>query len=173
VLILPDEASREMTITLSEHEARIAKWIGKERTAINRRHQVGDQRRSVDLSGEEVDIDGMGAEMALAKMLNVYPDFGLSPRHGGMDALWGGVGVDVKTTRYPDGRLIATPLKSAETGVALYALLVGRLPTYEFKGFVTATQLFAVSRLTDLGHGPTYAVKQAELAPLTADDLRW
>ena len=44
--------------------------------------------------------------------------------------------------------------------------MVGRIPRYRFKGFMPQRDLLKQNRLTDLGHGPTYAAAQSELLPL-------
>lgn len=76
-----------------------------------------------------------------------------------------GVTIDVKTTRYPQGRLLATLYKQPGD-VAVYALVVGQMPHYELKGFCTADHLFAMQHIINLGHGPTRAVEQADLLTL-------
>lgn len=130
--------------------------------------QVLDQQCSTRLTGEEGDVDGVGAELALAKLFNVYPDCSIQPRRGGADLIVAGVPIDVKTTRYPNGHLVATRYKQSGD-CDVYALLVGQLPTYEVKGFCTEAQLFAMQNIKDLGHGPTRAVAQPDL--ITWDEI--
>lgn len=158
-------------IILNATEQRLAQYVGRCRAQVNRAGGVRDQQCSHRMTGEEVDVEGAGAEIALAKLLNVYPDLSLEPRKGGADLLWGVLRVDAKTTRYPQGQLLATMYKT-RGGVDVYALLVGPFPTYELKGFCSEAQLFDVERITDLGRGPTRAVPQADLVTLPVRDQR-
>lgn len=150
---------RGLVVTLTEAEVRLADYIGRRRDQVNRAAGVIDRRR--DATGE-IDRDGFGAELALARILNVYPDLSLSPRQGGGDLLWGGVWVDVKQTGREYGRLIATAWKNGED-VPLYALMTGTMPSFTFRGFAPAHALLAADRLTDLGYGPTYVLPQDAL----------
>lgn len=154
-------------ITLTEAEVRLARYVGKRRWEVNRAAGVVDQR--ID-DTPDLDTDAFGAELALARLLNVYPDLSLSPRQGGEDLVWGGVTVDVKQTKYSDGHLLATPWKDTKAS-RLYALVTGTLPTYTFRGFACADDLFAAHRIKDLGKGKGYAMPQADL--ITAEDIQW
>ena len=159
--------TNDYQITLNEAEVRLARYVGKRRGEVNRAAGVSDQRIDDTL---DLDTDAFGAELALARLLNVYPDLTLSPRQGGEDLVWGGLTVDVKQTKYPDGHLLATPWKDAKAS-RLYALVTGTLPTYTFRGFACADDLFAAQRIKDFGRGKGYAMPQAEL--ITHKDIRW
>lgn len=157
---------RDLTLTLSEAEVRLVQYVGRRRAEGNRAAGVRDRRYDAG----DLDTDAFGAELALAKMLNVYPDLSLHPRKGGDDLVFGGVAIDVKQTKYPDGYLLATPWKDAAAS-ALYALMTGTLPTYTFRGFASADALFQAHRLRDLGKGRGYAMAQADL--IAQDDIQW
>jgi len=156
-----------MQIILTEAEIKLAQYVGKRRGQVNREAGIVDQRVDDTL---DLDTDAFGAELALARLLNVYPDLSLSPRKGGEDLVWGGITVDVKQTKYPDGYLLATHWKDVKAS-RLYALMTGTLPTYTFRGFACADDLFQAHRLTDVGKGKSYAMTQDEL--ITHEDLRW
>ena len=70
--------------------------------------------------------------------------------------------VDVKATKYANGRLLALPWK-ADKGAEVFALLIGTLLRYRVAGIMRADELLAAGRMTDLGHGKTYAAEQQEL----------
>jgi hypothetical protein len=93
------------------------------------------------------------------------PDLSIAPRSAddGDCKLKDGRGVDVKSTKYKSGRLICVPWKKGSA--PLFALMVGTLPRYTFKGFMPADNLLRAERLGSLGHGPTYIADQAELVP--------
>jgi len=114
---------------------------------------------------KQTDLEGVAAEIAFGRMRNLFPDLSIGPRSGGPDFIGrDGSGIDVKTTTYDDGQLIATPKKAGDDGVDWYVLMVGTFPgPYEFKGYASREELFLPENLTDLGHGPTYALPQSAL----------
>jgi hypothetical protein len=151
-----------MTVTLNEAEQRLARYLGRARHDTNTAAGVPLTRCDRTRSGEEIHIEGVGAEIAFCKLFNVYPDFSVTPRVGGSDAVWGGRTVDVKTTSHPSGRLLARPNKRDDPS-DLYVLMVGTFPTYRCAGFVTPAALFMAERLTNPGHGACYAINQRDL----------
>jgi hypothetical protein len=152
-----------MDMTLNAAEQKLARFLALSRTSINRQAGVTNAKRA-DLTDAEIDLDGVGAELAWCRLANVYPDLTLSPRSGGADATWAGRTVDVKTTRYVTGKLIAVPSK-VHAPCDLYALMIGTFPTYRFVGLATADHLLAAENIRNLGHGPTYTLEQDALTP--------
>ncbi|MEK9722824.1 MAG: hypothetical protein VW405_04980 [Rhodospirillaceae bacterium] len=150
------------TVTLTDIEQRLARVLAAERTRVNRAAQITNLQVSPDRA-EQVELTGVGAELAWCRLANVYPDLTLSPRRGGADALWAGRAVDVKGTERPGGQLLAHPTKLRRDGVEVYALMTGPWPTYTFRGLASSDQLLQADRLVDLGYGPTYAMAQEAL----------
>ena len=68
--------------------------------------------------------------------------------------------VDVKATRYKNGRLLAVLWKEKKD---VYGLMTGTFPTYEFRGLADGDDLLSADNIVDLGHGPTYALAQEAL----------
>jgi hypothetical protein len=160
-----------VSIELNEAEQRLVCYLAKQRTTTNRAAAVHNARLGPQ-SDAETDHLGIGGEIAFAKLFNLYPDLSIEPRRGGADCSVGPFGVDVKTTRYPNGKLLAVATKALLAPDAdVYALMIARFPRYDFCGFARRGDLLHPSRLTDLGHGPTYALEQTEL--LTADAIQW
>ena len=161
------------TITLNEPEQKLARYLANARHTSNRSADVKNNRIGPQ-DDAQTDLEGIGAEMAFCRMANVYPDTSISPRRGGADcALHDDRRVDVKATRYATGQLLAVTGK-AHDAVDLYALMVGTFPTYRFAGWMPSADVVTPERLTDLGHGPTYAVPQRELVrELVDSDIRW
>lgn len=151
-------------VQLNEAEQRLAKFLAKARYEKNRSTntkdgKIGPQDCSV------TDLEGIAAEIAFCKMTNVFPDMQLEERPAFDATLHCGTTVDVKATKYKNGRLLAVPGKVDKcAGLDVYSLIVGEFPgPYEFKGFMKSEDLLRQERLTDLGHGPTYAADQKEL----------
>lgn len=161
--------SQANVITLTGPEQRIARFLARERERINRASGVKNGRLGPQ-TDSATDLTGIGAELAFARLFNVYPDLTIDPRQGGSDCHYCGLAIDVKGTPRANGRLLAVPLK-ARDAVDLYALMTGEFPIYTFRGLATSAQLLDAARLTNLGHGPTYALPQTELHDYTP--LNW
>ena len=157
-----DSLSRDAVIVLTPAEQRLAQYLATERTRACRTAGVVNDQVSA-APHTDIELAGAGAELAWCRLANVYPDLTLHVRAGGADARYAGRTVDVKTTVYSDGMLLATPAKMTRDGAEIYALLTGTFPRYVFRGLATAGQLLHADRLTDLGRGPTYALDQGEL----------
>jgi len=153
----------DQAIILNEVECKMAEYVCKQRHQGNRDAGVEDKKIGPQ-SAYQTDLEGFSAEIAFCKMMNVYPDLSLGPRKYGVDAVSGsGWRIDVKSTTWPNGRLVVAPWKKDDEEVQMYALMVGRFPNYRFAGFHEAEVVTKEENLTDLGCGPTYAMEQQDL----------
>lgn len=152
------------SVTLDRGERAVARLIADARYTNNRSSGVENQRIGPQ-SDEETDLSGIGAELAFCKLTNVYPDLTVEPRGGGWDCLSQKFSrIDVKTTTYPNGKLLARRTKTVNDA-DIYVLMVGEFPTYRWVGWVLSNELIKDENLIDLGHGPTYALDQHRLRP--------
>ena len=153
-------------ITLNTAEQRLAKFVGKERD-LNGRRNGFTNRKIGPQSDEQTDLEGIAAEIAFARYVNVYPDIDIDckeyPPHD--VTLHDGTLVDVKTTKYPNGRLIVAPWKNVDA-VDIYVLVVGEFPTYRIAGAMESYRLMRPHRMKDLGHGKVFVATQEELKPI-------
>jgi hypothetical protein len=150
-----------LIIELNDAEQRLAKYLAQCRYKSNRasgtiNRKIGDQ------SDEETDLNGIGAEIAFCKLFNVFPDTNIDQRPNEDAILHSGIRVDVKTTKYPNGKLI-TPIWKKKISVELYALMIGTFPAYKFAGCIRGDELFKDENIINLGYGDTYAVFQDKL----------
>ena len=156
-------------ILLSKIEQNICSVVAQLRFSNNRENNVVNSKIGKK-SDEEMDLEGISAELAFCKLFNLYPDLTIDIRSSrdhtdnGDAVLKNGKTVDIKVTHYTNGKLIAVPWK--KTNVDLFALMVGKTPEYTFKGFMKSEDLLNQSRLGDLGHGKTYIAHQNELKEL-------
>lgn len=150
-----------IAVTLNAAEQKLAQYLARARHARNRGANVVNARIGPQ-SDEATDLEGVAAEIAFAKLMNVYPDTQteVCERADVYTPSLGGV--DVKATRFRNGKLLARKGKAGREADT-YALMVGEFPTYRFVGWASAADLIAESNLTDLGHGPTYALPQGSL----------
>ena len=150
------------SVTLNACEQKMAEYVAKSRYENARSRGIVDQKMG-DQGNWETDLEGIGGEIAFCKLHNVYPDLETFntdlPDH---DCLVNGFKVDVKTTHYPEGKLLAT-LAKAGAIVDVYVLMVGEFPTYEYKGLAKKSDLIRDENIYDLGHGPGYVLNQIQL----------
>jgi len=155
------------SICLNPVEVAMCKYVAKERNKVNRTDGVKNSKIGAQ-SDYQTDLDGIAGEVAFCKMFNVYPDLTLEPRSAAngndtFDCVWRTKTIDVKTTKYPNGKLLAALWKSEGEKPDFYALMTGVLPEYTFRGFMPSQELLKRERVGDLGHGPGYIGYQSEL----------
>lgn len=151
-------------VLLNPQEQALCRYLAKLRHNNARNKNVKNNKIG-NQSDEMTDLEGIGGEIAFCKLFNLYPDISIEVRNSKTDkgdAVLNGLVIDVKTTKYKTGRLLAAPWK--EPSVDLYALMVGEIDKgYSFKGFMAYSELAKEERLLDLGHGKGYAAEQQEL----------
>jgi hypothetical protein len=153
-----------MKIQLNVSEQNITKELSQKRYENNRAENI-ENKKIGRQSNYETDLDGFGAELAVAKYLNIYPDFTIEPRNGGIDlTLKSGCTIDVKQTRYNNGKLIATMKKEKDKNVAdIFVLVTGIFPAYDIVGWCKKNELINQNNVIDLGYGNTYGLNQDKL----------
>jgi hypothetical protein len=132
----------KISISLSEAEQKLALFLAKKRYENARSKNITDNKIGSQ-SNYETDLEGMAAEIAAARLLNVYPDlqivniptFDLMTNKGHT--------VDVKVTKYPNGKLLAVKGKMNDP---------------------------CDDTLSDLGRGTGHALTQDKLMPFTEWD---
>ena len=114
-------------------------------------------------SNKETELLGLGGELSTAKWLNVYPDLTIYARKGGVDLLsQSGRRIDVKTTKYASGRLLAkvnTPYEEID----IFVLVTADYPTFLIRGWATKDELINPKNIINLGHGDGYGLNQNQL----------
>lgn len=148
-------------IDLSKHELLVCQTLGIFRRTCASGNVIDRQVGKQD--PWEIDIDGMVGEFCVAKWLNVCPDFTVSIRQGGVDLISpSGKTIDVKTTRYKTGRLLATTSK-INTACDIYVLAIVDDTGCDIAGWATKEELLLDENLIDLGHGKGYGLTQDKL----------
>ena len=94
-------------INLTDDEVMMCQHIGHLRSVLSRGNNIKDRKQS-NMAGLDIDAQGVTAEYAVAKHLNVFFDLGLSPRAGSADGVMKGHSYDVKSTHHAFGKLLAT-----------------------------------------------------------------
>lgn len=153
-------------VTLNEIEVEICEMLAKRRFVSNRKNGVHDAKIGPQ-SNRETDVDGICAEFAFAKALNLYPDFSISPRKGGVELISRRrKRVDVKQTKYAHGKLLVTQ-NTQVADADIYVLVTGQMPVFQIAGWASAHQVIVPENLRDLGYGNTYCLPQSGLTPFS------
>lgn len=158
-----------MRIELNVAEQKLAAFLANARYSNARNKGVEDKKIGPQ-SCAETDLEGIGAEIAFCKLFNLYPDTQTEyiPVHDAV--LHTGQTVDVKSTKYNSGHLVAVKSKKEEPS-DIYALMVGSMPVYRFAGFSTKGQLFRDANIKNFGHGDGYALPQDGLTYIVPDPV--
>ena len=126
-----------MKIVLTEIEVNLANLMSDvmQQFAVNNNYQ---KRRIDGRTDYELMRHGAGAELAVARVLNVYPDF--TSDYSKVDLTWRGQTINVKQTKYQKGRLLIPEYqgKTAEW----YILVTGELPEYTIRGVAHTDLVF-------------------------------
>ncbi len=152
-----------MEIILSKPECRIAAYIGRLRREISLAYGRKTRRNFTD-DGLRNDIEAVAAEMAVAKYLNIYPEW--SPTRGevpGFDLSYRGQKLDVKSTQRPDGNLLIPYLEE----YLLYILVCGKMPKYTILGKISGGEVPLIGRWTDMKYRSCWLVPANQLEPLS------
>jgi hypothetical protein len=149
-----------MRIDLTPHELLICKTVGVMRRTAASGNVIDKQMGKQD--PWDIDVDGMVGEFCVARFLNVFPDLTVGIRSGGADLIKNGKNIDVKSTRYKTGHLLAT-LKKAEAPCDTYILVIVDDRGGDIVGWISASKLFVEENIKDKGHGDGYIVSQDQL----------
>ena len=152
-----------MQVSLNFGEQVVCKTLAKQRYELARKNGRPDQQIGKQ-SSEQTDLEGIGGEIAASKVLNVYPS-PILELDSGRDIKYRGIKIDVKTTKYKTGKLVAK-LNTRSEEVDVYLLVTGVFPDYIIRGFALKDELLSDKNINDLGHGPGYTLTQDKLRPI-------
>lgn len=162
------------TVTLTDHQCRLAIYFGRARNDWNQRRNYHDDKQNQYATSEQTHINGMGGELAACLLFNRCPDFSIgAKRDPGDFHTWGFIGgqfrriaTDVKTT---DSKIesaclnVSTSKNNLEKRADVYLLVCGRLPTYTIVGYCSMRNVFDRRNLVDGFVRPYYRVEQHRL----------
>ena len=167
------------TILLNSCEQKLAHFVAKHRNGSNRHFNISNLKISAQ-SAHTVDLEGVAGEIAFARLFNVYPDLDTDrpPPHPMYDSvIEGGHRIDVKTTKYANGKLLVDARKGRKVeAVDFYALMTGEFPgPYTYRGMMSRKDLIIPTRIQELTASyRSYVAQQHELVaypPSGATDL--
>jgi hypothetical protein len=138
-------------ISLNQAERKLAHFVAKNRNGNNRHFNTTNLKISTD-DPATVDLEGVCGEIAFYDAI-IPP---IPP----------GIRIDVKTTKYENGKLLVDARKGSKTdGVDFYALMTGQFPgPYTFRGFIAKEHIIQPHRIGTIIKGyKTYMADQSEL----------
>lgn len=151
-----------MKLILKPDEVQICQIIGRMRSIIARSSGVKDAKIGPQ-DGAEADVLGMMAEYGFAKLMNTFPDLGLTPRSGSPDGVTHrGNRYDIKASKHHNARLLSS-LK-VNPDIDVYVLCVVDGASLDYKGWARKADLIKPENIINLGHGTGYALDQGLLA---------
>jgi len=149
-------------VILSKPECRIATYIGRLRREISVAYER-KTRRDWTPDGFRNDVEAAAAEMAVAKYLNIYPEWqptpGAVPR---FDLTWNGQRLDVKSTQRQDGNLLIPYLLTH----LLYVLVCGQMPQYRILGKIRGVEVPLAGRWVTMKPKACWLIPPEKLEPL-------
>jgi len=149
-------------VTLSPLECRLGKYLGRVRNIMSLDTKT-NARRDPAQNDEEMNIQGAGAEIAVAKLMNVFPE--LSPTRGELpkwDLVIHNEQFDVKRNHLPDGDLLVPNLYEN----IWYILACGTIPSYNIIGFLSGIDVKKNGEWVNLTYGPCWRVRPQKLIPI-------
>ena len=151
-----------MIVHMSQTEAIIAQMLGMMRGMTHKSNGLVDKQMGMQ-DPLEIDRDGMLAEMAAAKHLNLWPDLSIRPNKSLSDLIGRkGDRIDVKSTRYKAGRLLIHRDKVVDD-VDIYILAIVDVNNVDLVGYISSKDAIQEKNLADIGHGLTYVIPQTML----------
>lgn len=149
-----------MKVELNEFEVSICQMIGSMRHLSNRANHIKDGRVGKQ-SALETDQNGVIGEYAFCKHFNLHFDFDVSTRSGSYDCKLNNKRIDIKTTKYQRGHIVATLKDNPDVDIYVMAILDGT--TVTFPGWIEKENFINPANIKDLGHGKSYVLDQSQL----------
>jgi hypothetical protein len=154
------------TYTLTDEEQLQLKNMAE--TICNQKREFFVNNFKVDksMSLYDMNLNGFSAELAFCRLCGIEFDSATVEEENHFTkvdcTLTDGRTVDVKTTIYLSGKLLAGKWKS-KTSVDIFVLMIGKFPTFTFRGWANYNQLMNDSTLKNLGKGEGHCLSQEEL----------
>lgn len=153
-------------ITLDVADIILIKDMSAEIDRQDRSYFDNNFKRDRSIKTYRMAINGFGAELAFCRLCGVLFDSSVIKEENHFlkaDAvLMTGKTVDVKSTKYPYGKLIVR-LGKEEKYVDIYALMTGVFPTFVFRGWASYSDIIRDELVANLGHGDAYCLAQVKL----------
>jgi hypothetical protein len=152
-------------IQLNPFDILIAKNLSAERQKENK-NKAKEMKIDDCRTGSDISEQGVMAEIAFAKLFNVYFDTTTEPRAGGYDTIYNGWKTDVKTTT---GKLLICAGHKKMESSEIYVLMLDQGHQFEYAGWCYNHELIkpenkGKEKYTRIGIKPdTYVIEPYEI----------
>ncbi len=157
-----------MTYTLSKEEQALIKEMSEKLNNQDESYFINNFKVDKNMKFYTMCLNGFSAELAFCKMCNVDFDSGTSLTKNYFNSndavLKNGKTIDVKNTKYKNGRLLVR-LGKEKKYVDGYVLMTGEFPTFTFSGWSSYNQIINPNNIGTLGNYSTksYILNQHQL----------
>jgi len=150
------------TVKLNDQELDLARKIASLRHGSSREAGVYNAKVGPQ-SNFETDFSGMCGEIAFCKLFNCYPDLAIVAGGADYDCIVQGLRVDIKTTKYPKGRLLSSA-KKEYPNIDVFALMTGDVMSGEFRfaGWARSDEIRSEENISEEFKG-SYKLEQEDL----------
>ena len=128
---------------LNECEEWSARWYGERINEDAKANGLHECKVAEGRSGVTIQVEGIGAEWAFAKIHNIFPNTNMEgPNHVDF-TMPSGMTVDVKSTDHPRGNLLVPHRFNLDNSADAFALMRGTIKDgFEYVGWVSAIDFF-------------------------------
>ena len=118
-------------------------------------------------SQHEADVLGVKGEYAVSKALKIPFDMsiGLEGDGGTTDMYLGEWRIQVKSTKYKNGRLVFNSLEEVDALIFVFVVIESKCAT--ISGYIARNKALKKIYKKDLGHGIRFCIDQKELKPIS------
>jgi hypothetical protein len=156
-----------ITITLTPQEMSDAAKAASGRWQLSRAAGIANQRKAAQ-SDAEIDLLGIKAEIAVAKILNCdYSPFHMGIDNG-MDMWHGQASIDIKATFHESGSLLFKSREAFRANCAILATKTDDETKIRIIGGCSRNRFMREAENVDLGRGACWIMQQRNLSPIEA-----
>ena len=154
-----------MLVKLTNRELSDARKAASGRWKLSRAAGVVNQKRAAE-SDEDLDLLGIKAEIAVAKLLRLdYSPFDLGIDDG-MDMWFGDKSIDVKATFHETGKLLFKSLEAFRADCGILVTKTQDDSVMNVAGGCSRQRFLQEAEHVDLGRGKCYVMQQENLQPI-------
>ena len=154
-----------MIVTLSRQDLSLCKQGATLRWQLARLSGVTNQRKDKNRSDQDLDMLGLMAELAVAKVFSIKHSPFQMGVDDGSDMYLGNISIDVKSTFYPTGKLLFKSKASFKSDCAVLACKIAK-NQINVVGFIPRSIFLDKAIEINLGHGKGWAIEQNQLMQL-------
>lgn len=153
-----------VVVRLSDEDQWKIREFAAGRSMMSRRAGIVSQKVDPTRGDEDIDLDGMRGEWAVAKFFGEIPKMDVRPDDG-WDLYIAGMRADVKTTRHQTGKLLLRDIDRIAADILILAILEDDSHV-RLAGWATGEQFRLMAKPFQAHGRGGYAMEQVELRPV-------